>query len=395
MRRKERLEAIRKANELIYEQTDKMKMLKSQRGYADVVHTRFQQIDRKGVSKENDKVTEKQFHEEILRQVAHGESVEQAKLEQRQRQIEEVKVSRKVQLDAVRQRAEEEKNKDLAEGLRMKADAQARLEEDLRNQEAKQRKAAATTVRMMQANQDMKVLRLEMTEKERLAELDRDAEVEIIAKRKQDLKNLEKQRFEKSQLTRQRMIDAAVYQLSIKKSADEVILNKQELEIKTREDKAIADKQAKLDRTWNETVASRTAMLTAKDQALRRQQIEDEKLANRWREENEEGIRREAKKQSDARAEQTRIKNIQLNDGRDQVRRRAEEKLIENEQSKFLSSLSSNDDSRFVEICKAEIERNISLGKPVYTLLRALEFAAPQLQAAKTISIKREKKTEG
>jgi hypothetical protein len=32
-----------------------------------------------------------------------------------------------------------------------------------------------------------------------------------------------------------------------------------------------------------------------------------------------------------------------------------------------------------------EIERNVALGKPVYTLLRALEFVAPPLLAAKLI----------
>lgn len=44
MRREARLEAIRKANDLLYDQTDKMKMLKSQRLYADVIHDRVGQV---------------------------------------------------------------------------------------------------------------------------------------------------------------------------------------------------------------------------------------------------------------------------------------------------------------------------------------------------------------
>ncbi len=148
MRRKERLESIRKANELIYEQTDKMKMLKSQRGYSDVVYTRFQQIDNKQAVKEHEKVLEKKFHEDILRQVESGEAIEQAKAEKRRLQIEEVKISRKAQLDEVRRRQEEETRKNREQGLAMKADAQAKLEEDIRNQEQKQKRAAETTVRM-------------------------------------------------------------------------------------------------------------------------------------------------------------------------------------------------------------------------------------------------------
>jgi hypothetical protein len=49
-------------------------------------------------------------------------------------------------------------------------------------------------------------------------------------------------------------------------------------------------------------------------------------------------------------------------------------KLRETEQTRFLQTIDTGDEGRFVEICKAEIERNIKAGKPVYTLLRALEY---------------------
>ena len=48
-------------------------------------------------------------------------------------------------------------------------------------------------------------------------------------------------------------------------------------------------------------------------------------------------------------------------------------------------SLQGDDDKKFTEACKSEIERNVRSGKPVYTLLRALEFTQPALLAAKTI----------
>ena len=46
-----RIESIQKANEMIYDQTDKMKMLKSQKLYADVIAIRYEQIDRKQVER--------------------------------------------------------------------------------------------------------------------------------------------------------------------------------------------------------------------------------------------------------------------------------------------------------------------------------------------------------
>jgi hypothetical protein len=53
------------------------------------------------------------------------------------------------------------------------------------------------------------------------------------------------------------------------------------------------------------------------------------------------------------------------------------------------SSLTKDDDNKFSETCKSEIEKNVLLGKPVYTLLKALEFTQPALLAAKTIKISR------
>lgn len=66
--------------------------------------------------------------------------------------------------------------------------------------------------------------------------------------------------------------------------------------------------------------------------------------------------------------------------------------MVEIEQEKFLQSMANDDEERFVRLCKAEIEKNVAEGKPVYTLLRALEFTAPGLIAAKTVPIKRRNK---
>lgn len=46
------MEAINRANDLLYEQTDRMKLLKSKRMYCDVLHTRVGQIEDKITSKE-------------------------------------------------------------------------------------------------------------------------------------------------------------------------------------------------------------------------------------------------------------------------------------------------------------------------------------------------------
>jgi hypothetical protein len=75
-----RLESISRANKLIYEQTDKMKMLKSQQLFADVIYTRQHQIQRKEIAKESEFVTEQGFHEKIIETVKRGDQEEEEKL---------------------------------------------------------------------------------------------------------------------------------------------------------------------------------------------------------------------------------------------------------------------------------------------------------------------------
>lgn len=63
-------------------------------------------------------------------------------------------------------------------------------------------------------------------------------------------------------------------------------------------------------------------------------------------------------------------------------------------QAKILRAISSQDDDKFADICKAEIMRYAGEGKPVYTLMRALEATQPLLLAAKLDPTKRGKKGE-
>ncbi|RYH06430.1 hypothetical protein EON65_42880 [archaeon] len=136
---------------------------------------------------------------------------------------------------------------------------------------------------------------------------------------------------------------------------------------------------------------SRTEQIAAREKEQRQQQIETDALLNRWRVENEAAMETEKQKQIRAREATIKIKTQQYEDGKALAAKRAEEKLIEIEQARFLNSIDNQDDKRFVELCKAEIARNVSLGKPIYTLLRALQFEQPQLLASKTVKVKRTK----
>jgi hypothetical protein len=391
LRRNARLDAIRKANDLIYSQTDKMKQFKSQKLYADVIATRYEQIDQKERVKEEEKKVDAEYHEKTIKEVARLLEIEKSKVEKTKVLVGEIKNARFEQLDEVRRIKEAQRQADFEHGQEQKEKAIKSLEAELKANEEKKKIAAANNLRMLKANSDLKSIRLKIQAEEREQEAMRDAQVAGIEARKVALKRLEKERFEKSQLARQRMIDAAVEQLAKKSHGENALLNRQVQEQKDKEDKAFQDKADRQAREYAETVASRTEQVERKRAQMEKQKIEDDYLVAKWRKENEDGIQREKDKVQRAKEATIACKATQKMDGEAARKKREDERRDEIEQTRFLQSIDISDEGRFIELCQAEIERNIKAGKPVYTLLRALEYSAPPLLPAKTIPVDRSK----
>lgn len=384
MRRTQRLEAIRKANDLIYEQTDKMKMLKSQKLYADVIHHRFQQMDDHKKEGYKEFELEKGYHAKILEQVKAAEEVELEKERKRLQLNEDVRIARAEQLEEVRLIREREKQEEIEQGIRMKEQIKKRLEEDVKAHEERQEHIRIKNLENAEANRLLKIEKARLQKEEEEAERIRDAEVEVIEKRKKALKDLQLHHQEQAQRKRQSIIDAAVKALAEKSSTENALLNKQENDIKEREDNNTAAKEAKQKREWDDIVNSRTVMAIRRKEADRIQKLEDAEEAKRAREANEQAIFEAKEKARLAKERTLAIKSAQYAEGEERRRLKEEQARIEREQAKLLGSLTSDDDERFTAICKKEIENNIRQGKPVYTLLRALEYTAPELLAAKT-----------
>lgn len=382
---------MKKANDLIYSQTDKMKLLKSEKLYADVIATRFQQIDEKKKVKEIEKERDSEFHEHIIKEVARLEQIEKGKLEKTKNLNHEIKISRFQQLEEARRMKFEHDEALRLAGLEMKEKAVASLVAEQAELEEKKKQAAAANIRMLKANADLKTIRQQIIERERREEAERDAQVEGIEARKIALKRLEKERFDRSQIARQRMIDAATEQLANKANQDNALLERQVQEMKEKEDRIFAEKEAERTRQYELAVASRNAQIAARKEAKEKQLAEENRLLEKWRLENEAAMQREKDKVARARAETIALKNQQKIEGELRRRAKEEERKREIEETRFLQSIDVSDEGRFVELCQAEIEKNIREGKPVYTLLKALEYSQPPLLAAKTVPIDREK----
>lgn len=203
-RRKQRLESIKRANDLMYDQTDKMKGLRGAKLYAEVVLTRQQQVEEKGERKAAEKEFNRTFHENILEVVRKGNEDDEVKAKFLAAKIDSIKIQRREQVEEVLKKRADEAAEAFAIGEALKKRAQEQLAEEMQRQVDKQKRIAEANLITLKANERAKIVQLELVAKEKDAALAREGEKEEIEGRAKALKALEKRRFEKKQETRQK-----------------------------------------------------------------------------------------------------------------------------------------------------------------------------------------------
>lgn len=391
-RRENRLATIRKANDLIYDQTDKMKMLRSQRQFAEVIHHRGFMIDTKEKELHKDIDREAAFHQDILRQVNAGNAEDERKAKVLSANIEAIKISRRAQLEDVRAVREADDKRDYEEGQRMKREANERVTEDIRVQEAKGKAQIERNYKAAEASKRDSVVKQEMKAGQEAEIASRDAEVWKIDDRKERIKQRKEEMHDEAQAVRMAMIERAVEQLKLQTNSHQVLLNKQIADQRAKADKATFDKEEKIRLEWEATVNSRSAQVAKKAKEKADEKAIDDHLAAKWKKQNEDGIQEAKEKVQRARDAQTAVKHEQKEEGKRVNGLKRMEAEREVAASKFLLSLQGDDDAKFTNACKTEITKNVMDGKPIYPLLRALEFTQAPLLAAKTIKVIRQKR---
>lgn len=381
LRRKTRLDSIERANNLLYEQTDKMKYLRSQELLSDVVYSRQFQLDEKKQREMKAKEEAALHHEVILKQVREGEAKEQAQRERLKKKMEEVTVSRKQQLDEVFARRSAELEEERQIGIELKREAELQLERDRVARLERQKQIDQSNIEMAKANEQLKVLRDEYRALELEEIARREAEVDVIENRKKVRKALEIRKFEKAQVTRQQIIDAATKALAAHSNKEQARMEKQASEQRAKEDLAIAQKAKKREDEWNDIVRSRAQQVERKKAARESERIEEEELIKLALEQAAVAEENERKKAQKARNAIVQVKKEQLAMAATKRKEKVEERLLDYEREKALHAEDGKDDAKFKEICKQEIARYKADGKPLLPLYRAMEHKAPELMA--------------
>lgn len=372
-----------------------MKMLKSEMLYADVLASREVMMEEKKKRIEEEKKKDAKYHEITLETVARLNAIEEAKLAKQAETIKQIAIAREEQLRDVRTRKAAEVAESIAIGEAMRREAEQRLIEDMEAQKEKQRRIAESNAAMVIANEKFRKVRDEIRAKEKEAEESRAGEVEIIEGRKIARKAIEIRRFERQQLQRQAIIDAAIKQLKEQSHAQNVLQLKQEEEIRAKQDKYFADKEAKRQKEWDLTVQSRTQQIAHREQMRREQEEEDAKLIQCMSESNAREQEKALEKERAARENTKIIKAMQYADGIRATRKKVEDRILQIEQDKLLVQVGAQDDKKFTDVVKEQVIKYAEAGKPTYTIRKCFNYAQPDLMGAKLDKKPKKKQYEG
>jgi hypothetical protein len=378
-RRVERLESINRANDLLYEQTDCMKVLRSKELYSDCLHERKSQIREKQRVKDELLRENQAHHEVVLNNVKIAEEKEKEKLRQQQKTIADVTEVRENQLREVRAQREAYAAEQVAIGLQMRRDTEIRAEEEQKALIEKARVTKEKNYEFLMGNEQLKELKRQIQLQEQQDNERREAEVDVIENRKKVRKALEQRRFEKAQETRLRLIDRATQLLAEKTNNDNAILSRQINEQREKEDKKFADKEAHRKLEWQKTIESRNQQIQSKKERVITEKDEEQRMVNRWQKKNADDNATEQRKQHERHENIINLKKLQMAQQLEKNREKNESALIDAERERLYREQGDDEDARFKEICKREINRYAADGKPVYPLYRAMEYKRPDL----------------
>mmetsp|Transcript_9949 Transcript_9949/g.13009 ORF Transcript_9949/g.13009 Transcript_9949/m.13009 type:complete len:467 (-) Transcript_9949:233-1633(-) len=307
-----RLETIRKANEVLYQQTDRMKLLRSRMLLADVVQDREIQKQEKAMKKQYEKELEQQHHEEMMKQMKLAEDRELEQILKQKKKAKHVQQDQQEQLEEYKSKYIKSLMEEKEEGVRLRQKVEADfLEEADRLQSAKS-KARKAAEEMLKSNEQFYMEKQRIKEREREYEIECDNHQNERLKKAEARKALEKKRFDERQAQRQRMIDRATAELEAQKNMEEERLIKAQMDLQASEDAREREKHEKRLKQQQLCAQSREVQAQIKREKAEMQRLQDLQFAQRWRETNERMEHEEKMEQMEIRRQNVAVRDSQL-----------------------------------------------------------------------------------
>ncbi|RLN50718.1 hypothetical protein BBJ28_00020049 [Nothophytophthora sp. Chile5] len=237
LQREAQTQQIERATRLLYEQTDRMKTLRSKQLLTDVIH-----LEEKHMLEEQDRHVNYLYDRQVLAKVLQGEEEEQRERMRQQEAYGKLARIQKEQLEEYKQRYIKELREEKLDGERMKQDAEQEYLEEMKEERLQKQRMKQASEATQLANAQLRAHREMQKEQERLEDVKREEQ-----ERKKQLLDarrleLQRQKKESAQARKQRMIDLATQNLvKLEQKSEERLLN-QSNEVRAKEDKELKDR---------------------------------------------------------------------------------------------------------------------------------------------------------
>jgi hypothetical protein len=209
LQRKTRVDAIKRANTLMYEQTDRMKFLRSQQLYTDVIADREDQVSSLEAKRQEQKDYDKMWHEKLMVNLTDHERREKAEAEKRKSKSKDISEIQQKQLVDTKNTLVKKLEADYIEGQLIKQMTIDDIMEEQKIHAQKQEAARKQNAEMLAANMNLKDLRKELLKVEGVEAEKRAKDVASMNRIVVARQKLEKKHFNDRQAIRQRMIEVA------------------------------------------------------------------------------------------------------------------------------------------------------------------------------------------
>eukprot|EP00644_Phytophthora_capsici_P013609 jgi/Phyca11/528723/estExt2_fgenesh1_pm.C_PHYCAscaffold_330042 len=302
LQREAQTKQIGRADRLLYEQTDRMKTLRSKQLLADVVHHRTLQLEEKKMIKDQDDLTNYLYDRQVL-----------AKVKKRLEENARLAAIQKEQLEEYKQRYINELREEKQEGDRMKQQAEQDYLDELEKERQRKLRAKQANEETQLANQRLRAHREIQKEKERQEDAKREEEERKKLLRDAKRMDLQRQKKENAQARKQRMIDLATNNLVKLEQKNEERLQNQSKEVRAKEDKLLQERADRRAAEKEAIARSRRYQLDCKQREKDREVQEALETVIQW-----EQFGRRMEMQEKQEEEERRLEDLRLAVGQKQ-----------------------------------------------------------------------------
>ncbi|GMH98241.1 hypothetical protein TrVE_jg14276 [Triparma verrucosa] len=383
LQRKTRVDAIKNANRLMYEQTDKMKFLRGQQLYTDVIADREDQVELFKRKAEEEKEIEKKWHEDMMVRLKESDRREKEETDRRKSKSLAICEIQKRQLQDTKDQLIMKLKKDYIEGQLMKQMVTADIVEEQRIHAEKQAAQKAQNAEMLAANMNLKDLRKELLKVEEVEAAKRKKQVDDMQRIVKARAALEKKHFDERQAIRNKLIEVATRDLEARHTKEENILEKHREESEQKYQDEMERRRIQKAKGDHAIDMSRKMQIHLRKERAETEKIQAAMLAEHWKARNAE-IEQESQKEAQDRWDKNwEIRKSQEAQVQENKYKRAEVRandLLRDEQTK---AVMMEDDERFKNFAQIEIDRFKAKGKATFLLEKARDAKDIQLLAGK------------